>query len=55
MEQQEDQCGGSDACGSGEITLCFVVGANSQLNEIDTVLFDSDTFNSVSFCKFHLT
>lgn len=34
MEQQEDYCGGSDTCGRDEITLCFGVQANLQLNEI---------------------
>lgn len=31
-EQQEEHCGGSDACGGDEITLCFAVQANLQLN-----------------------
>lgn len=34
MEQQEEHCGGSDTCGGDEITLCFAVKANLQLNEI---------------------
>jgi len=34
MEEQEDYCGGSDTCGGDEITLCFAVQANFQLNDI---------------------